>query len=178
MTPLTATIRFGLITFIVSFILLIISDSDLTLQYSHYDENSHPFAGKIIWIVGASSGIGAYLAVELARAGAEVILSSRRLDQLQSVSRNCSAVGKEPTIVPLDILDDDNRKKAYETIISKFGRIDSIVLNAGRGQRSPALETPSDHTRALMDLNFISFTDLAQLVLPKMIETNKGQVGY
>lgn len=63
-----------------------------------------------------------------------------------------------------------------EQILAQFGRIDIIVLNAGRSQRNVAIETPLADTEQIMQLNFFSYVSLVQLVLPSMIERKAGQV--
>jgi NAD(P)-dependent dehydrogenase (short-subunit alcohol dehydrogenase family) len=88
------------------------------------------FDGEVIWVTGASSGIGAALAKELVKHGAQVILSARRTEQLQAVADSC--VGKfVPFVLPLDVTDLPAQQTAFEKIMERFGRIDSVVLNAG-----------------------------------------------
>jgi short-subunit dehydrogenase len=77
-------------------------------------------------------------------------------------------------VVPFDMTDYDEHSKAFNLIIEKYGRIDVLVLNAGRAQRALAMDTDLKDTKALIDLNFISFVSLAKVVLPTM--TSGGQV--
>lgn len=151
------------------------SDADLPLLFLPYEEKNS-FDGKVIWITGASSGIGASLAETMVKAGATVIISARRVAQLESVADNCSRFGQKPYVLPLDVTDFDAHKVAYDNIIEKFGRIDSLVLNAGVSQRSIAIETPLSVTQDLMNLNFMSFVALTKVVLPSMVEHKNGQL--
>lgn len=129
------------------------------------------------FLVTLQKGIGAYLAYELVRGGAQVIISARRLDQLEEVAAKCK--GKHiPLVIPLDVLDFDQHQIAYNTIISKYGKVDRLVLNAGRSQRNPALDTHFNVTTSLMELNFFSVVHLAKVVLPSMIALKSGQVQY
>jgi NADP-dependent 3-hydroxy acid dehydrogenase YdfG len=89
------------------------------------------FGGKVVWITGASSGIGASLAKDLCRKGARVVLSARRLDKLNEVASSCAGSAYEPFVLPLDVTDLDAQKNAFDTVLKKFGRLDSVVLNAG-----------------------------------------------
>jgi dehydrogenase/reductase SDR family protein 7 len=155
--------------------IFLISDCDLFLQYAPYDEKN-AFENQIVWILGASSGIGAYLAIDLTKAGAQVIISARRENLLHEVAENCTKYGKTPMIVPIDILDYDSHEIAYNEIISKYGRIDSLVLNSGRSQRAVALETTLSVTKDIMELNFLSFVAITKLVVPDMVKAKKGQV--
>ena len=151
------------------------SDCDLFLHFSSYDDKT-AFKEKVVWIVGASSGIGAFLAVDFAKAGAKVIISARRESMLELVATNCSAVGSKPDIVPLDILDHASQMQAYNTVKERHGHVDILVLNAGRSQRSLAVDTTVETARQLFDLNFFSFLSLTATVLPDMISKKSGQL--
>ena len=137
---------------IILFGISLLSDCDLGLYFLPYSEyrdfdndsgnnisglpRNQNFAGDVVWITGASSGIGAYLAMELTRSGAQVVLSARRIDKLKFISEKCSQYGLEPLVLPMDVTNHDMHKDALETIIQKFGRLDTLVLNAGKSQRS------------------------------------------
>jgi short-subunit dehydrogenase len=134
------------------------------------------YSGKVIWLTGASSGIGATLAVDLTRAGAQVVISARRKQNLDDIAAQCAKVGLTPLVLPLDVTDNAASEKAYEEIIKQFGRVDILVLNAGRSQRYLATEMPLSETRDLMELNFISYVALTRLVVSSMLERGNGQV--
>jgi hypothetical protein len=134
------------------------------------------FKSKVVWIAGASSGIGAQLALDLARAGAQVVISARRIQNLEDVATQCATVGLKPLILPLDVTNADECQKATDKIIAQFGRIDVLILNAGRTQRYLAAEMPFKDTKDLMELNFLSLVNLAKLVLPTMLSQKAGQV--
>jgi hypothetical protein len=108
------------------------ADCDLYLYLASYDPALRPFKGKVVWIVGASSGIGAALAQALALAGAKVVLSARREAHLKEVGAACAQLGAEPLIVPLDVLDAASATAAFLRVVTETGGIDSIVLNAGK----------------------------------------------
>eukprot|EP01041_Mallomonas_annulata_P003408 gene3408-6768_t len=133
------------------------------------------FENKVVWITGASSGIGASLAQVMTQAGARVIISARRHDRLMEVAANCT--GKfRPEILSLDVTNSDAQKAAYESVVEKYGHIDILVLNAGRTQRALAVDFPLSSTREIMELNFISFVDLSLQVLPSMISRKSGHI--
>eukprot|EP01038_Epipyxis_sp_PR26KG_P011290 gene11290-15147_t len=151
-------------------------DADLPLVFLPYKLEGS-YTGKIIWITGASSGIGASLAEDLTKAGAQVIISARRVEQLEKVAEKCSQLGLKPFIQPLDVTDNfEVLENTYNSIIEKFGFINIVVLNAGQSQRNLAVDTPLSDTKHLMNLNFFSYVALAKLILPKMIERNQGQL--
>jgi dehydrogenase/reductase SDR family protein 7 len=154
--------------------LFLLTDCDPALQVLPYSSLDKSFTNKVIWITGASSGIGASLAQELTAGGAKTILSARRIDQLEDVANKCALLGERPFVVPFDMTDFDEHDKAFNLIIEKFGRIDVLVLNAGRSQRALAMDTDIKDTKALMDLNFLSFVSLAKLVVPTMTSSESG----
>jgi short-subunit dehydrogenase len=105
----------------------------------------------------------------------QVVISARRVDKLQSLA--ASAKGKySPFVVQLDMIEFNTHQSAYDEIINKFGRLDILILNAGRSQRTPALDTAFEDTKYLMDLNFLSCVHLAKIAVPNMIKSGGGQV--
>ena len=93
-----------------------------------------------VWITGASSGIGRAMALAYARAGAQVVLSARRREVLESVRRDCPRPD-DVHIVTLDQADLDSAADGARAAISVFGGLDVIVLNGGISQRSLAMAT-------------------------------------
>jgi short-subunit dehydrogenase len=131
----------------------------------------------VVWITGASSGLGANLAIHFAKSGAQVILTARRVDKLQEVARKCMGVSAlSPVLLPFDVTNYTAQQEAYDHIVSTFSRIDILILNAGVSQRAQAVDFPFDKTRELMELNFFSVVHLSQLVLPHMIQRKSGHV--
>jgi NADP-dependent 3-hydroxy acid dehydrogenase YdfG len=175
MTTRYALAAAAVIGAIASTVFLLI-DCEYSLYFASYHPETKPFKGQVVWIVGASSGIGASLADDLTLAGAQVVLSARREDQLKAVAQTAKQHGLEPLVLPLDITDLNSHEKAYETIIKQFGRVDKIVLNAGRSQRNIAVETSLADTKGLFDLNFFPFISLTKLVLPSMIDNKDGHI--
>jgi dehydrogenase/reductase SDR family protein 7 len=166
------------VLFVIVVILLAVffkSDADLPLMFLPY-EAKDSFAGKVIWITGASSGIGAALAEDMVKAGAKVVISARRKEMLDAVADSCAKFGDRPLVLPLDVTDLSAHPIAYQTVIDKFGKVDSLVLNAGVSQRNTALDTALSVTQELMHLNFISYVSLTKIVLPDMLARKDGQI--
>ena len=130
--------------------------------------------GKNIWISGASSGIGAALAIELASRGANLILSARRVDRLEEVRARCARPDDHISI-PLDVTHPETHEAAFRKILERFGRLDMLVLNSGIGQRSAISETTNEIERRIMEVNYFGSTSLTRIVLPHFIEQNSGQ---
>lgn len=133
------------------------------------------FDNKLVWITGASSGIGEYLAYALNEEGARLVLSSRKTDELNRVKSRC----KHPDsvhVIPLDVSDQDAIPKAVEEVISSFGAIDILINNAGISQRELALNTQLSVDRQIMDVNYFGTIALTKAVAPHMQARRAGQI--
>ncbi|MEM1139978.1 MAG: SDR family NAD(P)-dependent oxidoreductase, partial [Pseudomonadota bacterium] len=137
------------------------------------------FQNKVVWITGASSGIGAALAKALAADGPKFVLSARRQDALEAVAQDLTAKGvpaDDIFVLPFDILDEGARASATDAVMDRFGRIDLLVNNAGRSQRSLALDTDMQTYRDLFELDVFAQIDLTKRVLPIMIAQKSGHI--
>lgn len=131
------------------------------------------FKDKRVWITGASSGIGEALAVEFHRAGARLILSARRENELQRVQAACGG-GPNTRVQPMDVSKPAELPEKTRAALAMFGGIDVLVLNAGISQRALARDTGEDVYRRLMEVNFFGPEALARAVLPTMLENKSG----
>ncbi len=132
-----------------------------------------PFGGKIIWVTGASSGIGKALAIELASKGATLILSGRRSAELKQVAANCAT---NSFVLPFDVTHPDELTAAVDRAWNFAGRLDMLVNNAGISQRSLGVETTMAVYRQLMEVDFFAPVRLTQLVLPRMLQQGSGHI--
>jgi short-subunit dehydrogenase len=152
-------------------------DCDFFLYFAPYDPTTKPFQGQVVWITGASSGIGASLARDLSAAGAQLVLTARREDMLNLVSAECvQAGGLKPLVLAFDVTDETAQKAFYTTVKETFGRVDKLILNAGRSQRALALDTPTELSREVFDLNLFSVISLGQMVLADMVAQGGGHL--
>jgi len=135
-----------------------------------------PFKDKVIWITGASSGIGEALAILFAKHEARLILSARREDELKRVATLTGLADLDLLILPFDLGDTTNASGLTAQIINKFGRIDLLVNNGGYSQRSEAIETPLGIDRQLMEVNYFSHVALTKAVLPYMKRQKVGHI--
>jgi short-subunit dehydrogenase len=133
------------------------------------------FTNRRIWITGASSGIGEALAVAFHRAGAKLILSARREDELKRVQGLCG--GEANTrILPMDVTHAEELPGKAREALGMFGGIDILVLNAGVSQRSLVKDTSMAVYRSIMETNFFGPVGLAQALLPSMLENKSGHI--
>ncbi len=131
------------------------------------------FNNKVTWITGASSGIGEELAYALSDAGARLILSSRRMDELERVKLACSDPGRVQ-LLQLDLADTTSLECKVAAAITMFGHIDIMVHNGGVTQRSLVVETGMEVHRRLMEVDYFSYVALTRTLLPHFIERKAG----
>jgi short-subunit dehydrogenase len=134
------------------------------------------FGSKVVWITGASSGIGEALAGAFAREGAKLVLSSRRTEELERVARHYQLSSDRVLILPLDLGQLQNADELVSAVINKFGRIDVLVNNGGISQRSYAEETSLEIDRKIMEVNYFGQIALTKAVLPEMIRRESGHI--
>ncbi|XP_072347848.1 dehydrogenase/reductase SDR family member 7 [Scyliorhinus torazame] len=180
---LLSVLCYCLVTYaIVQFVRFLRADADFTLLWAEYFGNKpeDKLFKKVIWITGASSGIGEELAYQLAKLGASLVLSARREAELQRVKQNCldhsKLQEKDILVLLLDLTESSSHEVATKSVIQHFGKIDILVNNAGRSQRSLFLDTNLDVYRAIMQLNFFGTVSLTKCVLLYMIKQEKGQI--
>jgi short-subunit dehydrogenase len=134
------------------------------------------FKDKVIWITGASSGIGEALAMEFAKAEARLILSARREDELKRVGALTKLPDLDLMILPFDLNDTNNATALAAQIINKFGRIDILINNGGYSQRSAAIDTSVEIDRKIMEVNYFSHINITKAVLPYMKRQKGGHI--
>jgi dehydrogenase/reductase SDR family protein 7B len=134
------------------------------------------FKDKVVWITGASSGIGEALALEFAKQGARIIISARREDELKRVATLTKLPELDLMVLPFDLKDTSNATALTANIINKFGRIDMLVNNGGMSQRSEMEKTSIEIDRDLMEVNYFSAVNLTRAVLPYMKRQKSGHI--
>lgn len=133
------------------------------------------FDNKVVWITGASSGIGEGLAYALAEKGAHLILSSRDAQKLEEVKLKCKT-NRQILVLPLDVSDFKSIEPAVHNALQTFPKIDVLINNAGRSQRALIEETDFEVDRKIMDVNYFGTIALTKAVLPNMIKNQKGHI--
>lgn len=133
--------------------------------------------GKVIWITGATAGIGKAMALECAAQGAELILTARRNSVLQQVKSDCEQAGSKVVYTAvLDMEQPSQIEKTAQTVLDKFPRIDILINNAGISQRSLIENTTMEVYRRVMEIDYMGPVYLTKLLLPRFIEQKSGQV--
>jgi NAD(P)-dependent dehydrogenase (short-subunit alcohol dehydrogenase family) len=138
------------------------------------EQQAKPLAGEVAIVTGASSGIGAATARELASQGAKVVLAARREDKLNTLVLEIKQQGGEALAVPTDVAVSEQLSRLVEQTIQAYGRVDILVNNAGIGQGFQD-GTTEDITRAV-NVNLLSGILLTHEVLPGMRERRHGSI--
>jgi short-subunit dehydrogenase len=130
---------------------------------------------KVIWITGASSGIGEALAYELAKKNCRLILSARRKEELERVKGNCKKES-QPNIrvLPLDLTLSSTLQLSTQAAVQIFGHIDVLINNGGISQRSLVKETTLEVDRKIMEVNYFGAVALTKFLLPQFIRQRRG----
>jgi short-subunit dehydrogenase len=132
------------------------------------------FAGKTVWITGASSGIGEELAIQLSRRGAKIILTARNAQTLEAVKSRCENPNSHK-IVTMDLERLEEMPAVVESVL-KAGPIDILINSAGLTHRYLVKDTPFEVDRKIITLDLLSPILLTKLVLPQMLERKSGQI--
>jgi len=129
---------------------------------------------KVVWITGASSGIGEALAYLFNENQDKIIISARNIAALEKVKNNCK-IPENCHILPLDISDFKELPEKATQAFKAFGTIDILINNAGVSQRSLIVATEFEVYQKLMEVNYLGTVALTKLVLPYFIQQQKGQ---
>lgn len=133
------------------------------------------WSDKVVWITGASSGIGREMARQCNQKGAKVVLSARRKEVLEEVKSELQHP-ENALVLPLDVEQPETFGQAVKTIKNHWQKIDLLFNNAGMSQRSYAYETSEEVDRKLMEVNYFGNMLLSKAVLPIMRKQKSGAI--
>lgn len=132
--------------------------------------------GRVALVTGASSGIGAATARVLAGAGLRVALCARRKDRLEHLAAELTARGSVVSAHTVDVTDALAVRAMVDEVIARWGRLDVLINNAGRGFSATVEQTTAEELRALMELNVVAALGATQAVLPIMRRQGSGHI--
>jgi dehydrogenase/reductase SDR family protein 7 len=149
-----------------------------TWLYSKIGRSGECMKGQVIWVVGASSGIGASLAEQLAACGAKLVISGTKTNNLYTVKQKCLNQNSKLTsddvlVLPFDISDIEGHKRRYDQVIEQFGHLDILVNNAGRACLEMFEDTSSELDRELFGINVFGVIALTRLVVKDWYATKR-----
>ena len=133
-------------------------------------------SGKVAVVVGGTSGIGRAIAHGLAQAGADVIPTSRRTEQVDTAAREIEELGRRSFRVTSDVSDRGSLERVLTTAIREFGQVDILVNSAGRTKRAPTLDFTEDDWDAIIDTNLTGTLRACQVFGRHMLERESGSI--
>jgi short-subunit dehydrogenase len=133
------------------------------------------FENQIVWITGASSGIGEALAIAWSREGAMLVLSARNAAELERVRGLCANPARH-LVRPLDLIDTAAIERVAAEVLETLGRVDVLVHSGGVSQRSLVADTELATDRRIMDINYFGTVALTKAVLPSMLARRSGHI--
>jgi short-subunit dehydrogenase len=133
-------------------------------------------AGRVAIVTGASAGIGEATARVLAGAGMRVAVCARRRERLDRLAADLAATGREAAVYGLDVTDAGAVRAMVDDVASRWGSIDVLVNNAGRGLSATVEDTKPEEFRALLELNVMAVFTATQAVLPWMRRSGRGHI--
>jgi NAD(P)-dependent dehydrogenase (short-subunit alcohol dehydrogenase family) len=139
-------------------------------------ENLFDLTGQVAMVTGTSRGLGQHFARALARAGADLVLTSRNADTLCGFASEMESLGRKVACVALDVRDPGSIQKAVEAAIAAFGQLHILVNNAGCNVRKPALEVTWDDWNLVLDTNLRGTFFVAQAAARHMVERGYGRI--
>ena len=142
----------------------------------HVPDNLFDLTGRVAIVTGASRGLGQYFARALAKAGADLILTSRSRESLAAFEKEVRSLGRRAASLELDVRDQQNIEKFGAAAENVYGHLDILVNNAGCNVRKPALEVTWDDWNLILDTNLRGSFFVAQAVARRMIPRNYGRI--
>jgi NAD(P)-dependent dehydrogenase (short-subunit alcohol dehydrogenase family) len=132
--------------------------------------------GKVAIVTGTSRGLGQYFARALAKAGADLVVTSRELSRLTEFKQEIESLGRKALAVQLDVLCQSDIDNMVQATIKEYGKIDILVNNAGLNIRSPSIEFSPEDWDTVLDTNLKGSFFCAQAVAKEMIKRNYGRI--
>ena len=134
---------------------------------------SHPLAGRVVVITGASSGIGAATARALARCGCRLTLAARSADRLAALAKE---IGPDTLAVPTDVTQGADAARMVDRTLERFGRVDALFANAGIFLRGPLMDSGPDDWARVLDVNINGVLRCVHAVLPHLTAQGSGDI--
>ena len=132
--------------------------------------------GKIAVVIGGTSGIGRAIAHGLAEAGADVVPTSRRVEQVEAVAAEIESRGRKTIRVASDVSDRSSVEGLLEESVRAFGKVDILINSAGRTKRAPTLDFPEEDWNAIMETNLSGTLRTCQVFGKHMLERGYGRI--
>jgi NAD(P)-dependent dehydrogenase (short-subunit alcohol dehydrogenase family) len=133
-------------------------------------------SGRVAVVTGGTTGLGHAIAVGLAEAGADVVPSSRRMEQVEKAAAEIEGLGRRSLRISSDVLDRPSLQKLHDTVISEFGKIDILVNAAGVTHKSPTLEVDENDWSRVIQTNLTGTLRSCQIFGKTMVKAGYGRI--
>jgi NAD(P)-dependent dehydrogenase (short-subunit alcohol dehydrogenase family) len=133
-------------------------------------------SGRVAVVVGGTSGIGRAIALGLAEAGADVVVSGRRAELIDTVAKEIEAKGRRSLRQPADVADRASLEKLRDKVIADFGKVDILVNSAGTTKRRPTLDVAEDEWNHIMETNLTGTLRACQVFGRHMVDRGYGRI--
>jgi short-subunit dehydrogenase len=134
------------------------------------------FANQIVFISGASNGIGKQLAIDFAKRGAKVIGCGRSIDRLKEVLKEVRQASPDSLMMGCDVSDAEQVRAMMDRALNDYGKVDILINNAGIGMRKPFYETELAKIEEIMCINYFGAVYCTHALLPSMIARGQGHI--
>jgi NAD(P)-dependent dehydrogenase (short-subunit alcohol dehydrogenase family) len=132
--------------------------------------------GRVAVVIGGTSGIGRSIAHGLAEAGADVVCTSRRQEQVNTAASEIEAIGRSSLRIVSDVADKTSLENLLAECVGSFGKVDILVNSAGRTKREPTLDVSEDDWNAILETNLTGTLRACQVFGRHMIEQKYGRI--
>jgi len=132
--------------------------------------------GKVAVVIGGSTGLGRAIALGLAGAGADVVPSSRRLEEVKQVAAEIESLGRRSLSIASDVLLRPSLQALHDEVLKQFGKIDILVNAAGITSKSPVLEADEAVWSSILDTNLMGTLRACQIFAPTMVDAGYGRI--
>lgn len=132
--------------------------------------------GRVAVVTGGTTGIGHAIALGLAEAGADVVASSRRTEQVDKTAAEIEGIGRRTLRVPSDVLDRNSVQSLHDTVIKEFGKVDILVNAAGVTHKAPTLEEPETEWSRVIETNLTGTLRACQIFGKTMVKAGYGRI--
>jgi len=139
-------------------------------------QNLFDLTGKVAVVIGGTTGLGRAIALGLAGAGADVVPSSRRMEEVQQVAAEIEALGRRSLSITCDVLLRASLQALHDQVLKQFGKIDILVNAAGITSRTPALEATETVWSSILDTNLMGTLRACQIFAPTMVRAGYGRI--
>jgi NAD(P)-dependent dehydrogenase (short-subunit alcohol dehydrogenase family) len=133
-------------------------------------------SGRVAVVVGGTSGIGRAIALGFAEAGADVVVTGRRAELIDTVAKEIEAKGRKSLRQPADVADRASLEKLRDRVVAELGKVDILVNSAGTTKRRPTLEVPEDEWNMIMETNLTGTLRACQVFGKHMLERGYGRI--